>query len=462
MSKIIILGAGISGLATAWFLKRSLGSTAQVTLVEKKHRTGGWIETLQTENFLFEQGPRSCRTKGAGKSSLALIEALGLQDLVITPDPHAKIRYLYHENGLQKLPRSLWELPFNSTTRGWLAALWRDYRAPKGLEEDETIHSFFSRRIGPLWTENFIDPMVSGIYAGDINRLSLKSCFPLFDEWEKKHGGLLRGALSHRSLSKEETSPFIQKMRDTSLFSFREGMETLPRALTSHLKENLLLGESISQLTFSNEKVMVELSQGKVLHGDILISTLPSFVLGGLLKNYSSLSKKITSLPYASVTSINIGFNQKLLPYEGFGYLIPSRYRLPVLGCVWDSSVFPQQNDGSQTRLTMMMGGSHHPEVEQMSDSELMDNVQQVLQQHLKIQVQPEIIQIRRASQAIPQFELGHSVWKKEVVEEIKKVSPRLFLSGSYWTGVSINDCIAQAEEIALQVATILSSLDNI
>jgi oxygen-dependent protoporphyrinogen oxidase len=452
MLRIAILGAGISGLATGWFLKQFLGAHIELTIIEKAQRPGGWIETVQKEGFLFEQGPRSCRTKGVGRETLALIEALGLHDQVIMPHPNAKNRYLYQGKGLQRLPKHVWEIPFNPLTQGWLKVLWRDWRMPKRQEKDESIDAFFFRRLGTSWTKNLIDPFVSGIYAGDTSRLSLKSCFPLFDEWEQQQGSLLWGALRHRSIPSKQSS-FVQNMRHFPMFSFREGMETLPRALALALKDCLWLGQAVNGLTCERSKVKIELAGGQNLTFDHLISTLPTFALIPLLKDYPSLSAKMGKLSYATVTSINVGFRQAVLPYQGFGYLIPSRYGLQVLGCVWDSCVFPQQNRENQTRLTIMMGGQRHPEVNAMSDTELMEQTQQILNEHLKIKADPEIMQIKRAQQAIPQFEVGYAEWKQEI-QEIMQQLPQVTLSGSAWTGVAINDCIAKGRQIAQSISS--------
>ena len=451
MPRITILGAGISGLATAWFLKQRLGSQISLMIIEKNPRAGGWIQTLQTDGFLFEQGPRSCRTRG-GEDTLTLIEALGLQEQVIHPHPDAKTRYLFDGQQLRRLPQHLWEVPFNSLTRGWLKALWRDGVMPRRQAEDECIHAFFSRRLGISWTENLIDPFVSGIYAGNCQRLSLKSCFPLLDQWERQAGSLLFGAWRHRSIAKEQ-SPFVQKMRRFPLFSFREGMETLPRTLTHHLQDCLSLGQAVKCLNLKKGKIEIELEQGQCLVPHHVISTLPIPALRSLLAAYPSVATKLDQLPYASLAVINIGFTQPVLPHKGFGYLIPSRCGMQVLGCVWDSCIFPQQNQKNQTRLTLMMGGSHHPEIEVMSEAELIECALQVLRQHLNIQADPQIIQIKRAHQAIPQFEVGHSIWKQEVQEAIYRLCPHLTLSGNAWTGVSLNDCIAQAHHLAERIA---------
>lgn len=446
---IVILGAGISGLATAWYLKKSLGRHVRVTLLEKNQRVGGWIQTTQTKGFLFEQGARSCRSQANGCETLALVEALGLQDQLLLPHQNARNRYIYDGERLRRMPRKLWEIPFNPLTKGWIKALWQDWRMPKGGSDDESIHTFFSRRLGLSWAENLIDPIVMGIYAGDCRSLSLKSCFPLFDRWVQQHGSLLRGAWNDRS-SVAVQSPFVKSMRRFPLFSFKEGMETLPRALGEQLKESLLLGQYVSNLDFKGEWIEVGLEQGKKIKADYLISTLPTSALSLLIKDSPLLANRLQELKYTTVVIVNMGFDSSVLPLEGFGYLIPSKYNSPVLGCVWDSSIFPQQNEEiNQTRLTLMMGGSHHPEVEEMSEEEIIEYALHHLHQHLDIRVGPQVIQIKKAQQAIPQYHVGYDAWKRAFQAEFSLFSPRLILSGNAWTGVSINDCIGAARSLS-------------
>lgn len=451
MTHIIILGGGISGLATGWFLKKSFGDQISLTIIEKDGRPGGWMESRQLGEFLFEQGPRSCRTKGAGKETLAFIEELGLEKEVIIPCTQAKKRYLFDGKKLESLPKHFWEFPFHPLMKGFLQALKRDWITPKRLDEDESIYTFFSRRIGKDWTERFIDSMVLGIYAGDYKRLSLKSCFPLFDEWEQKQGSLLRGAWGHQP-APYPRSPFIEKMKKHSLFSFQEGMGRLPQALASRLQDNLLLGQTITHVSFEEGKGKVVLASEESLQADLIISTLPTYVFSELLNGYPHLAEKLKALIYADVTILNVGFQQNLLSQEGFGYLIPSRHDLPILGCVWDSSIFLQQNRGEQTRLTFMMGGTQHPEVEAMTEAEILNIGKKALEEHLGIRKEPTLMQIKRAPQAIPQFEVGHANWKEEVEKEIRQQKFPLILSGSAWTGVSINDCIAGARKLANEI----------
>lgn len=444
--RYVILGGGISGLATAWFLKKSSGS---VKVIEKSSRAGGWIETVQKEGFLFEQGPRSCRTKGAGHETLALIESLGLQEQVLVPHAAASNRYLYSKDQLIRMPKHLWEIPFNLLMKGWLTALITDWKSPKRDGEDESIYSFFSRRIGKKWTETLIDPFVLGIYAGDCKNLSIKSCFPLFNAWEENKGSLLRGALSHKGENASKT-PFIQAIQKSPIFSFKQGMETLPQALSLQLGNSLQLNTEAVKLEFFPAHVKIHLANGEIIEAEKVISTLPAYGLSALLPK-GQLADSLASLPYATVGMVNLGFSSSVLLKKGFGYLVPTYHRDIVLGCVWDSAIFPEQNRNSaETRLTVMLGGAHHPLIETMTENEMEEHALKAVRNHLGITSTPQAIQVKKAKKAIPQFQIGHEKWKQELENEMKKLSPRLILSGNAWTGVSINDCIKQAKQLAI------------
>lgn len=449
---IAILGAGISGLTIAWHLKQLLGASMRLTIIDQNKSPGGWIQTTHADGFLFEQGPRSCRTKGA-EQTIALIESLGLQDQLIFPHSDAKNRFIYsgHPPQMQKMPQRFHEVLFNPLTRDCFKALFRDLTMPKRQIEDESIYSFFSRRLGKRMTEEVIDPFIAGIYAGDCSRLSIKCCLPLFDQWERESGSLILGAW--RSRKKQSPQKQICK---SPMFSFRGGMAVLPNALASALKSSLYLGSEAKKIVFNeyDKKGKIELLDGEVIEADHIISTLPVYALKEILPLNPDVEKKLSALTYASITAINAGFENQVLHTHGFGYLVPSKYRLKMLGCVWDSCIFPQQNLENQTRLTLMFGGSRHPEVEKMTDSEISDLAIQVMERDMNIVQKPKTMQVFRAKRAIPQFEVGHSQWKSETKTMLEKMFPYLTVSGTAWSGVSINDCIAYSELIAKQICS--------
>lgn len=447
--QIVILGAGISGLATAWYLKLSLGLQVRLAILEQSGRAGGWIETIEKDGFLFEQGPRSCRTQGLGRATLALIESLGLEEQVIFPSVDADSRFIYTEKGLQHVPRHLWEVPFSPLTRGWSKALCRDLLMPKRAVEDESIEDFFSRRVGAEWVEKLVDPFVSGIYAGDISRLSMKSCFPQIDQMEQKRRSLLLSSISRR---KEDLylSAFVQSASLRPMFSFKHGLETLTRALTDRLTDCLHLHKTVERLDLREDKVDIFLEDGEKFEADHVISTLPAYACSSIFRSvHPSLSKQFEELSYASVKVVNLGYRRLEIPLKGFGYLIPSYMGSPVLGCVWDSSVFPEQNHTyGEGRLTVMIGGRRHPAVEAWDDQQVIETALSALQEHCGIWSLPDAVHVRTIHQAIPQYELGYEVWKRKIFENIAPWARRLTLSGAAFTGVSINDCIAAARMV--------------
>ena len=385
MKKIIILGGGISGLSLLWYLRQRPGY--DVTLLEKSSRVGGWICSLKKKGFLFERGPHSCRSKGQGKATLQLLEELGLQSQVVQGNPAAQQRYLYLNGCLQKVPSNLLSLLFSPLTRPILPKLFKEWKILSGQEEDESIDDFFARRFGIEAVETFLDPLVTGIYAGDIHQLSAKSCFPQLFQWEREYGSILKGALFNRFVKKEEVlSPFVKQMHNSSLFSFKEGMETLPKALAKHLKKHILTNHEVTELRFYPTGIEVQLMNGQVLWADQVYSSLPAQALSPLIRtHHKKAGELLDSIPTASVAVVSLGYKRKLLPREGFGYLIPSKERQDILGMIWDSCVFSEQNSSAEeTRLTVMIGGTRLPNFSHWNESDFLNLALKAVSNHLK------------------------------------------------------------------------------
>lgn len=446
LKRIIILGGGISGLSLAWYLKK-LSPGISLIIIEKEKRTGGWIQTIDADGFLFDVGPRSCRSYGSGKETLALAESLHLQNQVITSHPNAKNRFIFDHGKLVAVPQHLWQIPFSPLTKGWMQALVRDLWTHRRASDDESIYDFFSRHIGPSWTEKLIDPLILGIYAGDCRHLSLQSTFPLLDRWEKQHRSLIIGALKYIRAPSEESS-FVRAMSKFPLFSFLGGMETLTKALTHELKDSILLGKSVCKLELEKENSTVYLDDGTKWTADHVISALSTHSLSPLLSDFPLLQEKLQKLSYKSLFVVHLGYRKKVLAKNGFGYLIPSTYNLPILGCVWDSSIFPEQSQsGEETRMTMMI--REDPSL--CSEESVIACALQEAREHMDIHVPPDFVRVSKIRQAIPQFFVGYEAWKQEVVEELQRAinPPKFHIAGSWWSGVSVNDCIAHSRRLA-------------
>jgi oxygen-dependent protoporphyrinogen oxidase len=418
MKHVVILGAGISGLAAGWFLKQKYPSLS-ITILEKSSRCGGWIKSVQTDGFLFELGPRSCRPSAR---TLQLIQDLHLQNEVLPGHAQAKIRYLYRHQRLQALPQNFLSLMCSSLLPTVIKGAAKDLLTKRSLEEDETIESFVTRRLGPTIAHELFDPLTTGIYAGDMRQLSMKACFPQIYEWEQKKGSLIRGALSQPK-PKMQTS-FERQLAKGSLFSFKKGMETLTEALAKKLERHIWLDTSVHRLPFDR--------------ADHVISALPAQALGSLLsKEHPAIAHQLSSFESESITVVNLGFHNRILAQEGFGYLIPRLENEDILGVVFDSSVFPEQGLG--TRLTVMI----KQQVENPVDVALRS-----LHKHLGIQRIPDTYYVHRALQAIPQYKVGHTEKVRKIEEMIRMQGLPLSLLGSAFNGVSVNDCIANAYQL--------------
>jgi protoporphyrinogen/coproporphyrinogen III oxidase len=428
--KIIILGAGITGLTTGYLHNKN----ADVTILEKSSRPGGWIQTINQDGFLFELGPRSCRPKSNGRYTLKLIEELGLTDQITTGHTDATKRYLFVNNKLQKLPTSPLSFITSSLTRPMALSLLKEPWISPSQEDDESIHSFISRRFGDYAANTFFNPLTLGIYAGDTHKLSIKSCFPNLHEWEQTHRSVIRGAFKSKPVY-PITSPFIESLQKQPLFTFKKGMQTLTDALAQRLDSNIRYNTTVTSIDINDKEVTVNTSKGS-FSCDHLYLCIPAHQL-------TSLFPQIPTIETASVVTASIGYKHYTLKEQGFGHLVPASEKEKILGVVWDSSAFPEQNQHPQeTRLTVMMGGAQYPDLINESKQTLETLALDALNRHLGITTCPDTLAIHYAKNAIPQYHVGHA----QRVEEIERQFPHnITLLGNSFRGVAINDCIANA-----------------
>jgi oxygen-dependent protoporphyrinogen oxidase len=449
--RVVVIGAGISGLSLGWFLKKKFNDGLSLTILEADHRAGGWIRSHKQEGFVFEEGPRSCRSKGNGAATLRLIEELDLCEEVISASPEAKIRYIYLDGKLQAVPNSFLSFLFSPLMKGVLPALLKEWRLPPTSLADESIAAFIGRRLNSEIAAKLMDPLVSGIYAGDINTLSMKSCFPEISRMERDYGSLVKGMFLKKRVQLEE-SPFVQAMQRTPVFTFHQGMETLVSALYDHLQKDIRLSSLVQSLQVNNDGVEVKLQNGDVLHADQVFLTTSAQATSKFITAVDEIAaRKMTEQKYATVAVVNMGWNKQVLSHPGFGYLVPSSQKQDVLGVVFDSSAFSQQNEHEQqTRLTVMLGGVNSPNIEKLSEDAIKENAFAAVEKHLNIETKPEIVHLSVAKQAIPQYNVGHHEWLKGIEDRMKVASnSRITLLGSSWYGVAVNDCIAEAEKAA-------------
>lgn len=400
--KILILGGGISGLTAAWTLQKKYPH-ASITLLEKSDRLGGCIDTLREGSAVFEKGPRTC-VDTRSPSLLALIQELGMESELIYASPDAKKRYLYTDGKLRT--------PFSLFPKMILPLLREPFRAPS-LAEDESIYDFASRRFNPALANTFFDPMTLGIFAGDIHKLSLRSSFPFLHQWEQTHGSLLR------ALWRRPRTP-------SRLFTLQRGLSSLITTLAQKISADIYLDTPV--LAIERKGVV---TPNRFWEADHIISALPAPIIGRLTNLWPNFST-------ASIWVVNLTFPPNALSHSGFGYLVPTQEKEPLLGAIFDSSLFPQPD--RKTRLTAMLrpqGDASWATAAALSS----------LRRHLNLSLAPLSVTAHLAQEAIPQFEVGYAKKLAQFREQIQSDFPHLTLVGNYLEGPSLDNCVKVASK---------------
>ena len=492
--RVAILGAGITGLSASHFLKEVTG-VSSVALFEATSQPGGWVRTTPlassvdaSRRYLFEQGPRGFRPSGLGRETLHLVERLGLQDQVLPSNAAAKARFICVDGQLERVPDSLIKIFQSPITRPLVYSLLREVTVPKTKEADVSVGSFFRRRFGQHAVDYLVDPVMSGIYAGDINKLSMKACLSSVWELEQRFGsvaggvlGLLgskligRKAISNKMLESAQNlylgEAIFEKTRGAALVSFTQGMQSLTDALANDLSTSLRLNHTVTGLDFrapTGCNVVFTDASGRESseHFDHVISALQAKPLSKVLRRSSHagdvtpLVDQLHDFGAGSLVVVNVAFPSQCLPKElhGFGYLVPSREKEKILGVVFDSLTFPEQQsarevDGQicgELRLTVMMGGAHHPDLIHEPDATIQDIVQSALLRHLKIEAQPDVTSICRVIDGIYQPTVGFSLRTEQFEHSVaRQFGNRFRVLGSSFYGVAINECVATARQFA-------------
>lgn len=460
MVRIGIIGAGISGLSTAFYLTKSLGEQNQnfvLDIFEKEGRPGGTILSLKKDGFLVEAGPNGFLD--SKPSTLQLCSDLNISSKLLPASSSSKRRYIFLKNKLILVPEKLGKflksniLSFKGKLRLLMEGMVRKGRADK----DETIAEFGRRRIGQEAAENLLDPMVTGIFAGDPETMSLKACFPPIWEMEQRYGSLTKALVK------------IMRQRETSgpagpggtLTSFLEGTEYLIKRLAEKKSINLKLKTKVKKIDYSQGKWFVD--DKNYLPYDILVCTSPSYILGELLKNLSfSASQKAVSIPYSPMAVLGLGYKKEAVQdkIDGFGFLIPHKERRKILGCLFSSQIFPGRAPEGYELLQVMAGGARFPEIVSSSNGEILDFSLKELKSILGIEASPDFIKIFRHDKAIPQYRVGHSALLEQIKRELKPFKG-FFFSGNAYHGVGINDCTNNSFKTAQSIISYLEGRKN-
>jgi oxygen-dependent protoporphyrinogen oxidase len=456
MNRLIVIGGGIAGLSAAYYAYKNIPDV-HVTLIEAGSQWGGKIITDRVPfdggHFIIEGGPDTfLATKPWG---VALCKELGLGERLHGTNPNNKNTYVLNKGRLLPLPDGLAmmipsDVPsiLRSRLISWLgkARMGLDFVQPaKAINGDESLGTFVSRRLGREAYENLIEPLMSGIYAGDGDQLSLASTFPYLRDLETKYGSLARGALQMR---KQSNGKAVQGSRSaflTPTTGLAEMVEALAQKLVSS-HADLRLNTKVVRITQQYMGFDVQLEDGTILESDFLILATPAYVSGQLLSSLNpQLAFTLQSIPYASTATVSLAYRISEVPrkLDGYGYVIPRREGRKALACTWTSTKFPHRAPEEYALIRVFVGraGQEIP----WNETELLELAKEELKLTIGVTAEPLIARVFMWDRAMPQYNLGHPERLRRIDDALQH-HPDLALAGNGYRGIGIPDCIHSGE----------------
>jgi protoporphyrinogen/coproporphyrinogen III oxidase len=460
MTSTIIVGGGIAGLATAYELQRR---GLPFVLLESAARPGGVILSEEVDGFTIDAGPDSLLVQKP--EGIKLCEELGLGHRLVPTKP-PRLAFILRNGILHPLPASsVLGIPTRMapfvTTRlfswpGKLRMAAEIFVQPRRGDEDESIGAFMTRRFGLEATTYLAEPLLAGIHAGDVNRLSLRALFPRFVETERKHGSLLR---AFRSSPRPADS-------GGAFRSLPGGLSELTRALAGALPSaSLRLNTPVARVSRSGTSgapfFRVQLSNGESLEAQSVVIAAPSYVAAQLIRElHPRLAELCGETEYASTATIAFAFNREEVrhPLNGSGFVVPEAEKLGILAASWLSSKWPHRAPEGRVLLRAFAGGARDPRAMDLSDKELIDRSMRALTPLLGITGSPLLTRVYRWNRASAQHNVGHLARMADI-DQMLSEHPGLFVTGSGFRGVGIPDCVADGRATGGQVAAWLAGV---
>lgn len=451
---VIVVGGGISGLASAWELQQR---GTRVLVLEAGARAGGCIATSREQGCLLESGPNSAleTTPLIGP----LLEALEIAGARIPANPEARNRYILRQGRLNALPLSPFAFLTTSlfSTRAKLRLLREPFIARGASDADESVAAFVRRRLGTEFLDYAINPFVGGVYAGNPETLSVAAAFPRLHQLEQAHGSLIRGQLL--GARSREHNPEKSK-QSAPMFAFREGMQTLTDAIAYRLA-HIELGTEVESLVAGGGDCIVNASNAGVrreFRSRAVLLAVPAYAAARLVEPFApQTAAALSAIPYPPVTVVHSMYRRSVIahPLDGFGMLVPECERRQTLGTIFSSILFRHRAPEGSVLLTTFIGGVRQPELARLGENEIADMVYAEHAALLGASARPEFARIKRWPRAIPQYTLGHSARIGHVADAEHRF-PGLFFCANYRGGVSIGDCIKSADRTAGEVVAFL------
>ena len=435
--RIAIVGAGISGLSTAFYLQRSRPDW-ELQILDPNPVPGGTMRTVERGGFLFEAGGNGFLTNKP--DSMQLVKDAGAEQLLLPSSDLARKRFIYTDR-LHRLPESppaflgskLLTLPQK------LRVIAEVVTPAKRDDKDETLQQFGYRRVGKAFTDIFLDAMTAGIYATTPDRVSVNAAFPLVVNLEREYGGLFRGMIKRR---KKQAGP------GGILMSFKGGVGRFIEHLQEALNADWRLGTRVTGILPDSGGYRLITSGGEEQVDRVIVSATAPAAADMLRGLDEGLARQIQAIDYSPIAVVGFGYHDLDHPLEGFGLLTTTAAQLPILGVLWDSSIFPDRAPEGGGSVRVMIGGQRNPELVQQDEAGLIATAREGIRLTMGVNREPDLSFVQRWENGIPNYPVGHLKAMSELFDYVRGY-PGLYLNCNAYRGIAMNDCVRNSRELA-------------
>jgi oxygen-dependent protoporphyrinogen oxidase len=452
VSRVVVIGGGITGLAAAHRLVHRLVHTLgseSVTLLESSARLGGKISTSHTDGFVLEGGP-DCflASKPAARE---LCEQLGLGAQIIGTNPALRRSFVKRGTALHPLPDGITGLvpsrimPLITTgvlsLRGRARAAMEVFVPRMKGDADESVAAFVRRRFGAEAWSWLVEPLLSGIYAGDGEQLSVRATFPQLRETERRNGSILRPMLAARLSAAAPSAP-------RGFITLSGGLQALVDALAQSLANaDVRLNARIASIAHDGGEYRVSFVDGTSIDASSIVFATPAHATAEMVDTLDpNMAAELRAIPFVSTATISVAFDRGAIarPLPGYGYVSPRANGGDIVACTWTSNKFPSRVPADSTLLRFFVGRAGKEAGANMTDGALLSIVTAELRDVLGISAAPKFTRIARWPNALPQYVMGHTDRVTRIFERAA-AHRGLFLAGASFRGVGIPDCISSA-----------------